>query len=134
MCEERGARFFVPERKYLGDNGAMIAYTGKLMLESGPSLAIERSQVNPSFRSDEVEVTWKHNGNCTPRIADSTPAPGINGESRPLSVSGTEARSSSGYPSSTGCLLSIKNSSRNGPVQRLGLSTRPEKGASPHPF
>ena len=60
MCEDRGARFFVPERKYLGDNGAMIAYTGKLMLESGQRLAIEDSQVNPSFRSDEVEVTWKH--------------------------------------------------------------------------
>ncbi|MDD1703039.1 MAG: bifunctional N(6)-L-threonylcarbamoyladenine synthase/serine/threonine protein kinase, partial [Methanoregula sp.] len=60
MCEERGARFYVPERKYLGDNGAMIAYTGKLMLESGQSLALENSQVNPSFRSDEVEVTWKH--------------------------------------------------------------------------
>lgn len=60
MCEERGARFYVPERKYLGDNGAMIAYTGKLMLESGQSLAIENSQVNPSFRSDEVDVTWKH--------------------------------------------------------------------------
>jgi N6-L-threonylcarbamoyladenine synthase/protein kinase Bud32 len=60
MCDERGARFFVPERKYLGDNGAMIAYTGKLMLESGQSLAIESSQVNPSFRSDEVAVTWKH--------------------------------------------------------------------------
>jgi len=59
MCEERGAHFSVPERKYLGDNGAMIAYTGKLMLESGSSLAIEHSQVNPSFRSDEVEVTWK---------------------------------------------------------------------------
>jgi N6-L-threonylcarbamoyladenine synthase/protein kinase Bud32 len=60
MCEERGARFFVPERKYLGDNGAMIAYTGKLMLESGQSIAIEESQVNPSFRSDEVDVTWRH--------------------------------------------------------------------------
>jgi N6-L-threonylcarbamoyladenine synthase/protein kinase Bud32 len=60
MCEDRGAEFFVPERKYLGDNGAMIAYTGKLMLESGVSLPIEASQVNPSFRSDEVEVTWKH--------------------------------------------------------------------------
>ena len=35
MCEDRGAQFFVPEQKYLGDNGAMIAYTGKLMLESG---------------------------------------------------------------------------------------------------
>jgi N6-L-threonylcarbamoyladenine synthase/protein kinase Bud32 len=60
MCEDRGAQFFVPERKYLGDNGAMIAYTGKLMLESGHALPIDASQVNPSFRSDEVEVTWKH--------------------------------------------------------------------------
>lgn len=60
MCEDRGARFFVPEQKYLGDNGAMIAYTGKLMLESGASLPTDASQINPSFRSDEVEVTWKH--------------------------------------------------------------------------
>jgi N6-L-threonylcarbamoyladenine synthase/protein kinase Bud32 len=60
MCEERGAQFYVPEQKYLGDNGAMIAYTGKLMLESGLSLPIESSQINPSFRSDEVEVTWKY--------------------------------------------------------------------------
>ena len=59
MCEERGAQFFVPEQKYLGDNGAMIAYTGKLMLEKGLSLPIETSQIIPSFRSDEVEVTWK---------------------------------------------------------------------------
>jgi len=60
MCEDRGARFFVPEQKYLGDNGAMIAYTGKLMLESGNSLPADSSQIIPSFRSDEVEVTWKH--------------------------------------------------------------------------
>jgi N6-L-threonylcarbamoyladenine synthase/protein kinase Bud32 len=59
MCEDRGAQFFVPERKYLGDNGAMIAYTGKLMLESGMTTPLEASQVNPSFRSDEVVVTWK---------------------------------------------------------------------------
>jgi len=60
MCEDRGAQFYVPELKYLGDNGAMIAYTGKLMLESGPSLPIESSQIKPSFRSDDVEVTWHH--------------------------------------------------------------------------
>jgi bifunctional N6-L-threonylcarbamoyladenine synthase / protein kinase Bud32 len=59
MCEERGARFFVPEQKYLGDNGAMIAYTGKLMLQSGGNLPVESSRINPTFRSDEVEVTWK---------------------------------------------------------------------------
>jgi bifunctional N6-L-threonylcarbamoyladenine synthase / protein kinase Bud32 len=60
MCEDRGAEFFVPEQKYLGDNGAMIAYTGKLMLESGVTLPIGSSRINPSFRSDEVEVTWRH--------------------------------------------------------------------------
>ena len=59
MCEERGASFHVPPRKYLGDNGAMIAYTGKIMLESGYMLDIRDSQVNPSFRSDQVEVTWR---------------------------------------------------------------------------
>jgi N6-L-threonylcarbamoyladenine synthase/protein kinase Bud32 len=38
----------------------MIAYTGKLMLESGLSLPIESSQIKPSFRADDVTVTWKH--------------------------------------------------------------------------
>ena len=59
MCEAREAMFYVPEQKYLGDNGAMIAYTGKLMLESGSSIPVEDSRIKPSFRSDEVEVTWK---------------------------------------------------------------------------
>ena len=60
MCETREAKFYVPEQKYLGDNGAMIAYTGKLMLESGSSIPIEDSQIKPAFRVDEVNVTWKH--------------------------------------------------------------------------
>src|SRR5512136_2290338 len=59
MCEARDSKFYVPEQKYLGDNGAMIAHTGKLMLESGSSIPIKDSQIRPSFRSDEVEVTWK---------------------------------------------------------------------------
>ncbi len=71
MCEERGAEFFVPEQKYLGDNGAMIAYTGKLMLESGVALPIESSQINPSFRSDEVEVTWKEKESLDSAVSDS---------------------------------------------------------------
>ncbi len=60
MCRERGASFFVPETKFLGDNGAMIAYTGKIMLEAGQHLSLEDSCVNPGYRSDEVEVTWRH--------------------------------------------------------------------------
>lgn len=75
MCEDRGATFFVPEKKYLGDNGAMIAYTGKLMLESGVSHPVGASQVNPSFRSDEVDVTWKHETVSTEQAAHATAGP-----------------------------------------------------------
>jgi len=59
MCEERGASCFVPEMKYLGDNGAMIAYTGRLMLEAGMILSLEESIVKPGFRADQAEVPWR---------------------------------------------------------------------------
>ena len=58
MCEARGAKFYVPEKKFMGDNGTMIAYTGLLMYKSGNTLSLEASRVNPSFRTDDVEVTW----------------------------------------------------------------------------
>jgi N6-L-threonylcarbamoyladenine synthase/protein kinase Bud32 len=69
MCEDRGATLSVPEKKYLGDNGAMIAYTGRIMLEHGGAISLEQSQVNPSFRSDQVVVTWRNDdpGLRTPR-------------------------------------------------------------------
>jgi N6-L-threonylcarbamoyladenine synthase/protein kinase Bud32 len=59
MCEERGASCFVPEMKYLGDNGAMIAYTGRLMQEAGMTLSLEDSVVRPGFRADQAEVPWR---------------------------------------------------------------------------
>jgi N6-L-threonylcarbamoyladenine synthase/protein kinase Bud32 len=59
MCEERGARFYVPDRKYIGDNGAMIAYTGRIMLEVGQTLSLEASGVRPGYRSDDVEIIWR---------------------------------------------------------------------------
>ncbi|MCD4807125.1 MAG: bifunctional N(6)-L-threonylcarbamoyladenine synthase/serine/threonine protein kinase [Methanococcoides sp.] len=58
MCEDRGATFYVPEKRFMGDNGAMIAYTGLLMFNSGTTLPIENSHVDPSFRPDTVDVTW----------------------------------------------------------------------------
>jgi N6-L-threonylcarbamoyladenine synthase/protein kinase Bud32 len=58
MCEARGAKFYVPEKRFMGDNGTMIAYTGLLMYKSGNTLSIEESRVNPSYRSDDVNVTW----------------------------------------------------------------------------
>jgi N6-L-threonylcarbamoyladenine synthase/protein kinase Bud32 len=59
MCEDRGASFAVPPREYLGDNGAMIAYTGRLMLACNDTLPIEKSRVNPSYRADQVAVSWR---------------------------------------------------------------------------
>jgi universal protein Kae1 len=59
MCEERGAAFHCPPRDVLVDNGAMIAWLGHLKLQAGDTLALERSQVMPYQRTDEVEVTWR---------------------------------------------------------------------------
>ncbi|HJJ47231.1 MAG TPA: bifunctional N(6)-L-threonylcarbamoyladenine synthase/serine/threonine protein kinase [Methanocorpusculum sp.] len=59
MCEERGARFMAPPRVYMGDNGAMIAYTGKIMLEAGLTIPIADSVVIPHYRPDQVKVTWR---------------------------------------------------------------------------
>ncbi len=58
MCEDRDVKFYVPEKRFMGDNGAMIAYLGLLMLKSGCTIAVEDSKVRPDFRPDEAEVTW----------------------------------------------------------------------------
>lgn len=59
MCEERGIRFYVPERRYLGDNGAMIAHLGYLQYTAGDIIPVEHSRVNPNYRPDDVRITWK---------------------------------------------------------------------------
>ncbi|MBE8539481.1 bifunctional N(6)-L-threonylcarbamoyladenine synthase/serine/threonine protein kinase [Geoglobus acetivorans] len=58
MCEDRGASFYTPPKKYAGDNGAMIAYAGLLMFASGIAHRIEETTINPDFRIEEVEVLW----------------------------------------------------------------------------
>jgi len=58
MCLERGAKFFLPPRSFMGDNGSMIAYLGLLMLKSGASTPLGESKVRPGYRTDDVLVTW----------------------------------------------------------------------------
>lgn len=58
MCEDRDASFYVPEKRFMGDNGSMIAYLGLLMYKSGVTIEVENSHVDPDFRPDSVEVTW----------------------------------------------------------------------------
>lgn len=62
MCEERGAKFFCPERSLLVDNGAMIAYLGEIMFKSGikiTSKEIEKLDIKPRERTDDIKVEWK---------------------------------------------------------------------------
>jgi len=62
MCEERGAKLFVPENSLLVDNGAMIAFLGEIMFNHGIKTSndkIDNLDIKPRQRTDEVEVSWK---------------------------------------------------------------------------
>ncbi|MDY6966366.1 MAG: bifunctional N(6)-L-threonylcarbamoyladenine synthase/serine/threonine protein kinase [Halobacteriota archaeon] len=58
MCEERGAKFFAPENRFMKDNGSMIAYTGLLMFNKGITTHIDQSSVIPGYRPDDVFISW----------------------------------------------------------------------------
>lgn len=59
MCNERGISFYVPEKRFMGDNGSMIAYLGLLMFEQQNLLPLDESHVRPNYRPDDVVVTWR---------------------------------------------------------------------------
>lgn len=59
MAEERGAVMYVPDRRFCMDNGAMIAWLGNVMYESGVRMDIADTVVEQRFRTDEVDVTWR---------------------------------------------------------------------------
>jgi len=53
MAEEHYAKFYMPEMKYSGDNGVMIAWLGQLMYKTYGPLAIE-----DTAKSDIYEASW----------------------------------------------------------------------------
>ncbi|HJO14442.1 MAG TPA: KEOPS complex N(6)-L-threonylcarbamoyladenine synthase Kae1 [Candidatus Pacearchaeota archaeon] len=60
MCEERGAKFFVPERSLLVDNGAMIAYLGEIIFNAGIKVEdVDNLDIDSRQRTDMVDVRWK---------------------------------------------------------------------------
>lgn len=59
MCKDRGARSFCPEREFLVDNGAMIAYTGELLFKAGIAFPPDKVDIKPRERTDDVVVTWR---------------------------------------------------------------------------
>lgn len=62
MCKERKAKMFCPPNELLVDNGAMIAFLGEIMFNSGIKYdgdEINKLDIEPRQRTDEVEVSWK---------------------------------------------------------------------------
>ena len=59
MARERGARFFAPSKNLCIDNGAMIAWLGALMYDSGIRMKVEDSFIDQRFRTDMVDVSWR---------------------------------------------------------------------------
>ncbi|MEX0920062.1 MAG: KEOPS complex N(6)-L-threonylcarbamoyladenine synthase Kae1 [Candidatus Pacearchaeota archaeon] len=60
MCEERGAKFFCPEKSLLVDNGAMIAFLGEIMFNAGKKeTKLDAVDIEPRQRTDDVDVSWR---------------------------------------------------------------------------
>ncbi len=59
MAEERGGTMFAPPRAMCVDNGAMIAWTGRLAFDAGLAVPIEASAIQPRQRTDLVPTPWR---------------------------------------------------------------------------
>ncbi len=58
MCDERGAKFFVPEKQFLVDNGAMIAWQGILQRKHA-AMNNDTIDILPYQRTDDIDVDWR---------------------------------------------------------------------------
>lgn len=59
MCKERNAQCFYPERQFLVDNPAMIAWLGTLYHKAGNVLKPKGAKILPYLRTDDVQVNWR---------------------------------------------------------------------------
>ena len=60
MCKDRGAKLFVPEKQFLIDNAAMIAWLGIITFKAnkkGDNLV--NAHIAPYERTDDVKVNWR---------------------------------------------------------------------------
>ena len=62
MVEERGGTMFAPPCALCVDNGAMIAWTGRLAYRAGVAVPVEASAVEPRQRTDLVATPWREPG------------------------------------------------------------------------
>lgn len=58
MADEHYANFYMPNMKYCGDNGAMIAWLGQLTNKYFGTVDIKDTHIIQRYRTDEVDVPW----------------------------------------------------------------------------
>ncbi|MEM1675336.1 MAG: KEOPS complex N(6)-L-threonylcarbamoyladenine synthase Kae1, partial [Desulfurococcaceae archaeon] len=58
MAKQHNSKVSGTPLEYSGDNGAMIAYTGLLLLQNNISVEPERAFIKQRWRLDEVELPW----------------------------------------------------------------------------
>lgn len=58
MCRARNAKFYVVPLKYSGDNGVMIAYQGVLEYKNGRSIDVDKADIRPYERIENIGVFW----------------------------------------------------------------------------
>ena len=58
MCKERNAKFFVPEKEFLMDNGVNIAWLG-ILQKGSATKQYDGLDIKPYERTDDVRVSWK---------------------------------------------------------------------------
>ncbi len=58
IAQEHHAKFFVVPKRFSGDCGAQIAWTGVLAYQYGVKVDVEKSFVKPKWRLDQVDIPW----------------------------------------------------------------------------
>ena len=61
MAKEHYAKFYMPEMKFCGDNGAMIAWLGILTSQNFGFQDISQTNIIQRYRTDEVDAPWVNN-------------------------------------------------------------------------
>ena len=59
ISRNHGVEAYVVPKKYSGDSGAQIAWTGILAFQSGVRVDVDKSFVKPKWRLDQVRIPWR---------------------------------------------------------------------------
>jgi len=59
MCEERGAKLYVPPNGVMVDNAGMMGWLGIIMHNSGNKTPLNKSGILPKQRTDDILVNWR---------------------------------------------------------------------------